>query len=99
MANNGVARRDAVCNLALQAIASVLSQRGTTVAAVHVPTLENYLTDTGTRFDPAEFATFLQRTYPGVAAWPVPSYSLASRRSRTAWRAELVQNLTPLRSI
>jgi hypothetical protein len=30
MVNNGVARRDAVCNLALQAIASVLSQRGTT---------------------------------------------------------------------
>jgi hypothetical protein len=33
MINGGVARRDAVCNQALQAIARVLSHRGTTVAA------------------------------------------------------------------
>jgi hypothetical protein len=72
MVNNGVARRDAVCNRALQAIARVLSQRGMTVAAVHVPTLENYLTDTGTRSDPAAFVTVLQRTYPGVTTRRIP---------------------------
>jgi hypothetical protein len=72
MVHNGVARRDAVCNRALQAIARVLSQRGVTVAAVHVPTLKNYLTDSGTRSDPASFVTFLQRTYPGVTTRRIP---------------------------
>ena len=67
MINYGAARRDAVCNRTLQAIARVLSQRGTTLAAVHTPTLENYLTDTGTRVtDPGEFDSFLQRAFPGL---------------------------------
>jgi hypothetical protein len=66
MINHGAARRDAVCNRALQAIAKILSQRGTTVGAVHAPTMENYITDSGTRSDPAEFDAFLQRMFPGV---------------------------------
>ena len=67
MINAGVARRDPVCNAALQTISRVLRGRGATIAAVHVPTDENWICDTATRTNPARFAAFLQRTYPGLA--------------------------------
>jgi hypothetical protein len=67
MINAGVARRDPVCNAALQTISRVLRLRGATVAVVHVPTDQNWICDSATRTDPARFAAFLQLSYPGLA--------------------------------